>query len=99
MACNCATQEKIEEIYKVYGTKMRDTSNLTLFQWCKRIFYFIFGIIMFAVAIPAMLIYVLLSVFWRTDGKVNVDYIDFFKLNKMFKNKIKQCQIAIEHIE
>jgi len=99
MACNCATQEQIEEIYKVYGEKMRDTDSLTVWEWVKRIAYFVFSVLMYIIVFPIMFVYVILVLFWNKEPKINVDNIDFIKLKKKFKNKVKQCQIAIEHIE
>lgn len=71
MACNCATEEYINNLYKEMGAKKPTTSNLTIEE--KVVFYitkFLSAVVM-SIALPMLFIYIAyISVF--EDGKISV---------------------------
>ena len=71
MACNCATEEYINKLYKEMGTKKPTTSNLTIEE--KIVFYAnkFFSTAVMSIAIPLLFIYIAYVSSFK-DGKISV---------------------------
>lgn len=77
MACNCATTEQLNALYRKYGEK-KDVSNLTFGQKVKNVIYKIgIGICMIPI-IPAIIIYLFYKTWGTDDHRINVK--KFFNL-------------------
>lgn len=83
MACNCGTREEIDRVYKIYGEKASNPDISTFGDRLKHYFYVMFTIVSWIVVFPAMLIYLLLFLFWREPGDRNIN-IQNFNLLKIF---------------
>lgn len=71
MACNCATEEYINNLYKEMGTKKPTTSNLTVEE--KVVFYIskFLSMVVMSIAMPMLFIYIAYVTAFK-DGKISV---------------------------
>lgn len=80
MACNCATQEQLNELYRKYGRKVEPGAKAT---WDFRIKKFINNIFLVAVLIfivPFLFCFVLGKGFFSKEKKISLK--KFFRLGK-----------------
>ena len=71
MACNCATEEYINNLYKEMGAKKPTTSNLTVEE--KVVFYIskFLSMVVMSIAMPMLFIYITYVTAFK-DGKISV---------------------------
>lgn len=84
MACQCGTQEEIEKLYKLYGVKLGEKrTSEKLWDNITYYFYAFLYVLGFVITLPIIFIVVLLILFWREDGKVNIKYFNLLRLLKI----------------
>lgn len=71
MACNCATEEYINNLYKEMGAKKPTTSNLTVEE--KVVFYIskFLSMVVMSIAMPMLFMYIAYVTAFK-DGKISV---------------------------
>ena len=85
MACNCATSEQLNELYRVYGEKAANRQTQTI---GKEIVYWLKQMALILLAIPStilMTLYVVWVVFWNKNPHINVQNINILKQLKIVK--------------
>lgn len=82
MACNCATKEEIDKLYKAYGDKLNSGDNEPLTAQIKNFLYKILNLFAWIIVLPFMFVYILLFLFWRepTDRNINVQNFNLLKI-------------------
>jgi hypothetical protein len=80
MACNCATQEQIEQIINKYGPKAPKDKKAPLKQKVKSYAEYIGVVICMAFIVPVLVIYVGYKVFFAKDNRISLR--KFFNLPK-----------------
>lgn len=83
MACNCATKEEIDKLYRIYGEKSKINKDDKPIEKIKKVAYFIISIFLYVIALPLMFVYVLLVIFWKFEPKIDVQSINLLKLFKI----------------
>ena len=80
MACNCATKEQIDALYKKYGEKRRINKSDTFKAKAKKIATTVgVGICMIPI-LPALVLFVIYKGFFDDDKRISVT--KFFRLDK-----------------
>ena len=82
MACNCATKEEIDKLYRAYGEKLNSGDDEPLVVKVKNFLYKLLNLLAWIIVLPLMFIYMLLFLFWRepTDRKINVQNFNLLKI-------------------
>lgn len=81
MACNCATTQQINELYRRYGErKAENRRKRTFWQWVKYIIMYTGVVIAMIPIAPALFLYVLYKAFCDDDKKISLK--KFFRLGK-----------------
>lgn len=82
MACNCGTQEEIDKLYRAYGEKLKNYDDLRVGEKIKWWLLKILTILAWIVVFPALIIYMLLFLFWRDpeNRTINVQNFNLLKL-------------------
>ena len=80
MACNCATKEELDKLYKIYGEKSDDEKSL--FSVGKRLTYISLSILGWLIVFPLMLLYMTLFLLWNEpkNRKINVQNFNLLKI-------------------
>ena len=83
MACNCATKEQIDALYRKYGEKKVTAKNATLKAKLKNAAVKVGVVICLIPILPALFLYVTYKAFFDDDKRINMT--KFFRLdnNKM----------------
>ncbi|MBP5457758.1 MAG: hypothetical protein J6Y37_14795 [Paludibacteraceae bacterium] len=79
MACNCATQEQINELYKRYG-RDRKKSNLTFKEKAKNVVVYTGVVIAMIPIVPCLFLYVLYKAVCDDDKRISLT--KFFRLDR-----------------
>ena len=79
MACNCATQEQINELYKRYG-RGRKKSNLTFKEKAKNVVVYAGVVIAMIPVVPCLFLYVLYKAVCDDDKRISLT--KFFRLDR-----------------
>lgn len=87
MACNCATTEQINELYRRYGSK-RDRKNLTTKQKIKNAVLYTGVAISMIFITPVLFCYVIYKRFFTKDHKISMT--KFFRLDKKVSYNVGQ---------
>lgn len=83
MACNCATKEQIDELYRKFGEK-KETSKKETFKFKLKKTISTIGIIICCILItPFIFLYVFYKAFGDDDHRISVT--KFFNLKKIQK--------------
>ena len=82
MACNCATKEELDRLYRIYGEKRDNNQDLTFADYVKKAVYAFITICGWIIVFPLMLIGMILYVFWTepTKRKINVQNFNLLRL-------------------
>jgi len=80
MACNCASKEQIDELYRKFGEKKEVTRNETLKFKIKKILTSVGVIVCCAVLTPLIFLYVFYKAFGDDDHRISVT--KFFNMGK-----------------
>ncbi len=83
MACNCATKEEIDKLYRVYGEKSKLPKKHSTWDFIKHYAMNGFVILLFIICFPLLLLYILALLFWRENERINISDIDLIKLFKI----------------
>lgn len=83
MACNCATKEEIDKLYRLYGEKSKLPKKHSTWDFIKYYITNILVILLFIICFPLLLIYILALLFWRENERINISDIDLIKLFKI----------------
>ena len=78
MGCNCASQEQITKLYKLYGDK-RDNNNITLTQRLTTLFRDICVYLILFLISPFLILFVLYKGIFTKDKKISVRKLLKFK--------------------
>jgi len=79
MACNCATTQQINELYRRYGEKRAENRRKrTFWQWVKYVIMYTGVVIAMIPIAPALFLYVLYKAFFADDKKISLR--KFFRL-------------------
>lgn len=79
MACNCATSEQLNEIYKKFGTRVKPTGNEKLSFRVKNFFVNSFALTTLVTSAPLVLLQISYS---YSRGKNQISLTDFFGLSR-----------------
>ena len=83
MACNCATSEQINELYRRYGSKRDRKAKKNFKQRLKDIAMYTGVVIALIPIVPCLFLYVLYKGFFDDDHSINL--MKFFRLDKKKK--------------
>lgn len=80
MACNCATKEELNKLYKAYGEKSKLPEKPKFADYIR--YYCGNGLayLLMVLCFPLLILYVFALLFWREDYKIHVSDIDFIKI-------------------
>lgn len=81
MACNCATTEQLNELYRRYGEKRSKEEKESKTYWLKRHAAMAAGILF----IPAIIVFVIIKGAFTKNNKINVPKL--FRLNNIATGK------------
>ena len=91
MACNCATDEQIKELYRRYGER-RKPKKTDSFKARAKYYLYTAGVYVCMVPIaPLLVLYVLYKALYTDDKKIDV--VKFFRLDKKKKIDVGQQQV------
>ena len=79
MACNCATSQQIEEIYRKFGNRIKPTGKESFLFKMNNFFVNILASTTFVVIIPLVVFYVSAN---YAQGKNQISLAEFFGLRK-----------------
>ena len=79
MACNCATNEQLNVLYKRFGTKIKISGKESLFFRVKNFFVNTFAQTTLFTIMPLLMVYISLN---YAQGKNQISITDFFGLRK-----------------
>lgn len=79
MACNCATSEQIDELYKKYGERRKSTNKNTKQKIKDAVMYAGVAVAMVPI-IPVLVLYVFYKAFCDDDHRISLT--KFFRLDK-----------------
>lgn len=85
MACNCATKEEIDKLYEMYGDKKRLPEKPKFKDYFR---YYVGNATVYIlglVALPLLILYILVLLFWREDEKLHVKDFDIYKKLRIVK--------------
>lgn len=85
MACNCATQEELDRLYKIYGDKKKKPQNAKIGDYFK--YYIENGLVYLCglIVFPFLVLYIFALLFWREDGKIHIGDINILRKLKIIK--------------
>lgn len=86
MACNCATTEQINALYKKYGEKKGEKKKLTFKQKVKNAAMYAGVVLALIPIIPMLFLYVLYKGVFDDDHKISLT--KFFRLNKKVQTNV-----------
>lgn len=92
MACNCATQEQIEQIINKYGPKAPKDKKAPLKQKIKAYAEYIAVVICVAFIVPVIVIYVGYKVLFAKNKKISLK--KFFNLDKTMEENFSETAIG-----
>lgn len=88
MACNCATKEQIDELYRRYGRKKDGDRKLTPKEKAKNALVYA-GLVLALIPIaPLLFLFVLYKTFISKDHRISM--VKFFRLDKKLKQDVRQ---------
>lgn len=90
MACKCNTQEEIDRLYKVFGDKSGLPEKPTLNDYIKYYVGNILVYILLIVALPLLIFYVLILLFWREDERIHINDVNLLRLFKPKKCNVRK---------
>lgn len=79
MACNCATNEQLNEIYRKFGTRIKASKKDTLAFKVKNFFINTFVFTTLITIVPLMIFYISLT---YSQGKNQISLTEFFGLRE-----------------
>jgi hypothetical protein len=83
MACNCATSEQIDELYRRYGNGRKDAKKIGARQRIKNTVMYTGVVIALIPIVPCLFLYVVYKGFFDDDHKISLT--KFFRLDKKKK--------------
>ena len=91
MACNCATDEQIKELYRRYGDRNRIEKGTPFKVRFKKALYTVGVFLSMLLIVPLLVLYVLGTAIFTEDKKINVARL--FRLNKQENLNVRQQQV------
>ena len=93
MACNCATDEQIKELYRRYGERRKPGKNATFKAKLKHAVYTA-GVFICMIPITVLFLfpYVLYKALYTDDKKISIR--KFFRLNKNQNIDVREQQVV-----
>lgn len=88
MGCNCASKEKIEQLYKIYGEKVKPSVPTTLSFKLKNLFTKILIYLIVIPLLPLMVGYVCYKRFFAKDKRISIKKLLRIKGNKHVDDEI-----------
>ncbi len=91
MACNCATDEQIKELYRRYGERSKLSPDAKFKDKLKKALVSVCVFICMVPIVPFLFLYVVYKALYSDDRKIDV--VKFFRLNKKRSLDVREQQV------